>query len=202
MRLDGFAISLRPSSREAEATGQENRYEHSDPGSPGNQSLEAIEMATKPISEHQWLQQLVGEWRVEMDMNMGPDQPTQKSEGSESVKSVGGLWAFGEGKAAMPDGTPMSHYSTLGYDVSFKEYRGCLFFSVSSHLWTYVGELSADGKVMTLSCVGPNMIKDGETANYRDVIEILDADRRTRTSYGQDENGEWQLFVKAHYTRV
>lgn len=163
---------------------------------------EAMEMGTKPVQEHQWLQQLVGEWRVESEMIMGPGQPKQKSEGTESVKSLGGLWAFGEGKGTMPDGTPMTHYFALGYDVSFKEYRGCWFASMSSHLWKHVGELSADGKVMTLNCTGPNMFKDGETANYRDVIEILNADHWTMTSYGQQENGEWQEFAKAHYTRV
>ena len=102
----------------------------------------------------------------------------------------------------MPDGSSMTYYSALGYDVSFKEYRGCKFYSMSSHLWKTVGELSADGKVMTLNCVGPSMTKDGETANYRDVIEILDENHRTLTSYGQDESGEWQQFMKAHYTRV
>ena len=163
---------------------------------------EAIEMGTKPTPEHQWLQKLVGEWRFETEMSMGPDQPKQKSQGTETVKSLGGLWAVGEGTSTMPDGNGMNFYSTLGYDVSFKEYRGCWFASMSSHLWKQVGELSEDGKVMTLNCVGPNMTKDGETANYRDVIEIFDENHRTLTSYGQDENGEWQLFMQAHYTRV
>ena len=168
-----------------------------------NEAEDAMEMGTKPVPEHQWLQYLVGNWRVESEMRMGPDQPTQKTTGTESVKSLGGLWAFGEGIVAMPDGTTMNHVSALGYDVSFKEYRGCWFASMSSHLWKYVGELSADGKAMTLSCVGPNMMgKDGETANYRDVIEIQDADHRTLTSYGQQENGEWQQFMQARYTRV
>ena len=166
------------------------------------QTPEPSEMATKPISEHQWLQQLVGNWRIETEMMMAPDQPKLKSEGTESVTSLGGLWAVVEGQTAMPDGTAMKYYSSLGYDVSFKEYRGCWFASVSSHLWKYVGELSADGKVMTLNCVGPNMTKDGETANYRDVIAILDENHRTLTSYGEDENGKWHEFMKAHYTRV
>lgn len=163
---------------------------------------EPVEMATKPVPEHQWLQQLVGEWRTETEMSMGPGQPVQKGHGSQSVKSLGGLWAFVEGKATMPDGAEMTYYVALGYDVSFKEYRGCMFCDVSSHLWKYTGELSADGKTMTLNCIGPNMEKDGETANYRDVIEIIDAAHRTMTSSGQDENGEWQVFMKAHYTRA
>ena len=102
----------------------------------------------------------------------------------------------------MPDGSSMNYYAALGYDVSFKEYRGCWIASVSSHLWKYVGELSADGRVMTLNCVGPSMTKDGETANYRDVIEIIDENHRTLTSYGQDDNGQWQEFMKARYTRA
>ena len=166
------------------------------------QTQEPIEMGTKPVQEHAWLQKLVGEWRVETEMTMAPGQPKQRSEGTEKVKSLGGLWAFGEGNGKMPDGTSMNYYSALGYDVSFKEYRGCWFASVSSHLWKQVGELSADGKVMTLNCVGPNMTKDGETANYRDVIEIIDENHRTLTSYGQDENGEWHEFMKASYTRI
>jgi hypothetical protein len=167
------------------------------------QTQEPMEMGTKPVPEHEWLQKLVGEWRVETEMSMGPDQPKMHATGTESVRTIGGLWAFAEGKASMPDGTSMEHYATLGYDVSFKEYRGCWFASMSSHLWKQTGTLSADGKVMTLSCVGPSFTKDGETANYRDVIELIDDNRRTLTSYGQDEEtGDWTQFMKATYTRI
>ncbi len=55
---------------------------------------------------------------------------------------------------------------------------------------------------MTLDCVGPHMEKDGETANYRDVIEIIDENHRTMTSYGEDDNGVWHEFMKSHYTRA
>src|SRR5690348_18133808 len=89
------------------------------------QTQEPVEMATKPVQEHQWLQKLVGEWRIESEMTMGLGLAKQKSQGSESVKSLGGLWAFSEGESTMPDGTAMSYYAALGYDVSFKEYRGC-----------------------------------------------------------------------------
>jgi hypothetical protein len=167
-----------------------------------NATEEAIEMGTKPVQEHEWLKKLLGEWRTETEMTMGPDQPVQKSTGAESVTSLGGLWAIGEGKGSMPDGQSMEYRTALGYDVSFKEYRGCWLGSVSSHLWKYVGDLSADGKTMTLNCEGPDMVNDGKTALYKDVIEIIDDNHRTLTSYGQGENGEWQQFMKSHYTRV
>lgn len=165
------------------------------------ETQDAMEMATKPIKEHEWLQKLVGEWRTESEMMM-PDGKTETSTGTESNKSLGGLWAFGEGKATTPGGPEMEYKTGLGYDVSFKEYRGFWVASMSSHLWKYTGELSADGKTMTLNCVGPDMVKDGQTANYRDVIEIIDENHRTMTSYGQDEKGEWQQFMKVSYTRV
>jgi hypothetical protein len=163
---------------------------------------EQASMATKPVKEHEWLQNLVGEWRTEMEFVMEPGGDKQTSQGKESVTSLGGLWAYSQGTSTMPDGDEMRLVSALGYDVSAKEYRGCWFASVSSHLWKYVGELSADGKKMTLNCEGPNMVKEGETALYRDVIDLIDANHRTLTSFAQGEDGEWVEFMKAHYYRV
>jgi hypothetical protein len=161
-----------------------------------------VEMGTKPIQEHEWLKKLLGEWRIENEMTMAPGQPKMKSEGRETVTDLGGLWAVAQGEAGMPGGGSMHYYAALGYDVSFKNYRGCWFASISSHLWVQEGQLSPDGKTLTLECVGPNMVKDGETANYRYLFEIIDENHRTMTEYGQDENGEWQEFIKSRYTRI
>lgn len=159
------------------------------------------EMGTNPIKEHAWLQNLVGEWKVENEMAAEPGAPMVKSEGSAHVASLDGLWAFSECKEFMPDGRPTTSYFALGYDVTFKEYRGCIVMSASSHLWKYAGTLSEDGKTMTLDCEGPSMTDDG-TALYREVIELIDHNHRTQTSYLQDEQGEWQLFATARYTRA
>lgn len=158
-------------------------------------------MGTLPVKEHEWLHNLIGEWNVQTDMTM-PDGSKVSGKGTEIVKSLGGLWSYGEGKGIMPDGSDMTYYVGLGYDISFKEYRGFMVMSVSSHLWKYTGHLSADGKTMTLDCEGPSMTKDGETANYRDIIEIIDESHRTLTSSGEDEKGNWQLYMKSSYTRI
>lgn len=163
---------------------------------------EPMEMGTKPIAEHAWLQKLVGEWTVESEMIMGPDKPPMTATGRDTTTSLGGLWALSEGTSTMPDGSTMDYRSGLGFDVSFKAYKGFWIASMSSHLWKYDGELSEDGRKMTLNCIGPSMEKDGETANYRDVIDIIDEDHRTLTSYGETAPGEWQQFMKATYTRV
>jgi hypothetical protein len=157
---------------------------------------------TKPQAEHAWLANLVGTWKVETTMSMGPGTPESTATGEETVTMMGGLWAVGDGKSTMPDGDDMFYKTGLGYDVSFKGYRGYWIASASSHLWKYEGELSEDGKVMTLNCEGPDMVNEGKTANYRDVIELIDENTRTMTSYGQDDKGEWHQFMKATYTRA
>lgn len=158
---------------------------------------------TKPLAEHEWLKNLEGSWRTESQMWMDPSQEPSKSEGKEKVTVLGGLWAFTEGEGAFPGGETMYYKSGLGYDVSFKEYRGFWIASMSSHLWRYHCVLSDDKKTMTMNCEGPDMEKEGETANYKDVIEIHSADHRSMTSYGQDKaSGEWVKFVECHYYRV
>jgi hypothetical protein len=50
---------------------------------------EPVEMGTKPVHEHEWLQNLVGEWRVETEMSMGPGQPKQRAEGTRASADCG-----------------------------------------------------------------------------------------------------------------
>jgi hypothetical protein len=59
-------------------------------------------MKIEPQQEHQWLQQLVGEWTYEAKAMMAPSQPPSKFEGSESVRALGGLWILAEGQGEMP----------------------------------------------------------------------------------------------------
>lgn len=155
---------------------------------------------TKPLPEHAWLQNLVGEWTVESEMTM-PDGSSCTGTGTERVVDFGGLWAYTEGKGTMPDGNTMEYRTGLGYDVTYNEYRGFWIANVSSHLWKYTGEMSADKKKLTLNCLGPNMMGEGE-AQYRDVIELIDKDHRTLTSFGQGEDGQWHKFMHAKYTRA
>ena len=48
------------------------------------------------------VQKLVGTWSFEGECIMGPDQPAMKSTGSETVRSLGGLWTVGEGEGECP----------------------------------------------------------------------------------------------------
>lgn len=159
-------------------------------------------METKPQKEHDWLQQLVGDWTMEGEGDMGPGQPAMKSSGTEHVRSLGGLWVVCEGTGTMPGGGSAEMLMTLGYDVEKKTYLGSWAGSMMSHMWIYRGTLDAAGKVLTLDTEGPSFTGDGKTARYQDVITIKSKDERTLHSQTLQPDGSWKRFMTATYRRV
>lgn len=158
-------------------------------------------MNAEPQTEHEWLQQLVGEWQAEMTCSMGPDQPPSTSTGTETVRSLGGLWTLGEGQGSCPDGTPVASVMTLGFDPAKGRFVGSFIASMMSMMWLYEGSLDAEGKSLVLDTEGPSMTGDGSMAKYQDVITFLSPDHRTLTSRALGPDGQWNEFVSAHYRR-
>jgi Protein of unknown function (DUF1579) len=159
-------------------------------------------MQVEPQEEHRWLQKFVGEWTSEMEMDMGPDQPTMKSHGTESVRSLGGLWIIAEGKGEMPDGNPAIMIMTLGYNPQTRRYTGTWIGSMMTHLWIYDGELDAAKRVLTLAADGPSMTDPSAMMKYKDVIEFKSDDHRILTSHMLADDGKWRQFMTAHYRRA
>jgi hypothetical protein len=157
--------------------------------------------APEPQKEHLWLQRLVGEWTFEGECSMGPDQPSMKSTGRETVRSLGGLWTIGEGSGEAPEGGTCESIMTLGYDPQTKRFVGTFIASMMTHLWPYHGTLDADGKALTLDSEGPSFAGDGKMAKYQDIIEFLTDDHRTLSSRVLGDDGQWHPFMKAHYRR-
>ena len=158
-------------------------------------------MHAEPQAEHQWLQKLVGEWTFESDCSMGPDQPPVKTIGQETVRSLGGLWTIGEGTAGDANTGVWSSIMTLGYDPLQKRFVGTFIASMMTHLWPYNGTLDASGKVLTLDSEGPSMAGDGSMAKYQDIIEFIDDNHRTLSSWVQGADGNWTHFMTGHYHR-
>jgi hypothetical protein len=156
----------------------------------------------KPQREHEWLHQLVGEWTSEMEASMVPGEPPVKHKGTESVRSIGGLWVQGEGQGDTPGGSKATMVLTLGYDPQKKRFIGTWFGSMMTLMWIYEGELDAAEKVLTLNTTGPSMAGDGGMAQYQDIIEIVSKDERLLRSQQQQLDGSWQHFMTARYKRV
>jgi len=159
--------------------------------------------APEPQKEHQWLQRLVGEWTIESECSMGPDQPPMKSTGYENVRSLGGLWTIGEGTMDTPEaeGKPCSTIMTLGFDPRTQRFVGTFIAAVMTHLWPYNGTLDPTSRILTLDSEGPSFSGDGSMSRYQDIIEFVSDDHRTLTSRMLGPDGEWTTFMSAHYRR-
>jgi hypothetical protein len=170
-------------------------------------------MKVEPLKEHQWLNRLLGEWTSEMEMETEPGR-RERFTGTDSVRTLDGIWFIAEGRSDTPDGDAGSgrpdraasdlsadSVMTLGYDPQRKRYVGTFIASMMTHLWIYEGELDADERVLTLNSEGPSMTEEGKMAQYRDSIEFKSDDHRLLTSHVLAEDGSWQHMMTAEYRR-
>jgi hypothetical protein len=158
-------------------------------------------MKTEPQKEHDWLQKFTGEWTSEMETVMNPGEPPSKFRGTETVRSLGGLWIVAEGEGEMPGGGTATTLMTLGYDPAKMRFVGTWIGSMMAHLWVYDGALDEAGSTLALDSEGPSMAGDGTMAKYRDSIEFKNNDHRVLTSHVLGDDGQWRPFMTANYWR-
>lgn len=150
----------------------------------------------KPQAEHGFLEKLVGRWEVTAkDM---PDAGTW----TEVVRSLHGIWFVAEGSGDMPEVGPVTTVLTLGYDPDKAKYVGSWIGSMMTHMWVYEGEISADGRTLSLHTTGPDFANPEKTGEYREQIVFTDDDHRSFISSARQPDGSWKQFMEASYTRI
>jgi Protein of unknown function (DUF1579) len=153
-----------------------------------------------PQKEHQWLNQLVGEWVTEGEIHMAPGMEPIKSTGTDTSRMLGGFWLVSDVKGDVM-GMSMEAKLTIGYDTEKKKYVGSWVDSMTSYMWTYEGSVDESGKVLTLNTQGPCPQRGGQMGNFKEVIEIKNKDEHTFTSSIQEEDGKWTKMVSVSYRR-
>lgn len=153
----------------------------------------------QPQKEHQWLDQLVGEWTAEGEAVMDPAAAPTKFKGTETGRRLGGFWATCEYTGEFM-GEPFTGVFTLGYDPGRKSYVATWIDNMQSHLWQYEGTLDATGKTLTLEAEGPCCHQPGKTVKVRDTLEILSKDHRVLTMR-VEQDGKWVTAMTLHYRR-
>jgi hypothetical protein len=154
--------------------------------------------------EHKWLQKLVGEWTFKHEMPPQPGQEPCNTQGTESVRTLGGLFIIAEGRGEMPGGGEANWILTVGYDPQKKHFVGSWVGSMMHNMWVYEGHLDPAGKTLTLETEGPKMSMTGPvegTTKYREVMEITGENERTFSSHMLGDDGKWIQIMNAKYTR-
>ena len=159
-------------------------------------------MKVEPQKEHRWLEQLVGEWAFETEAATGADTPPVKQRGSETVRSLDGVWVVCEGRPDGSEGGAPTTMVTLGYDPAKQRHVGTFVGSMMTHLWVYDGERDPSANALTLHTEGPGFPDDTKTSRYRDRIEITGGDHRVVTSHVMADDGTWQRIMTTHYRRT
>ncbi|MHB8763855.1 MAG: DUF1579 domain-containing protein [Deferrisomatales bacterium] len=159
-------------------------------------------MTAVPEPEHRWLHRLVGEWTFEGEATMAPGSPPERFAGTESVRSLGGLWILAEGRGEMPGGGTANTLMTLGYDPHRRRFVGTFVASMMTHLWVYEGALDGAGTVLGLDTEGPNPAAGGRMAKFRDEIELRGDDHRVLTSRLLGEDRRWHPVMTSNYRRL
>jgi hypothetical protein len=150
----------------------------------------------KALEEDRFLEKLVGVWNVTSDDMGGGQQWT------EIVRSLHGTWVVAEGNGQMPDGSgAATTVLTLGYSPSKGRYIGTWIGSMMDHMWIYDGEVSPDGRVLSLHTRGPDCQGGSGEQDYREQIAFIDDDNRTFTSFVKQADGSWHRLMEARYAR-
>ena len=153
-------------------------------------------MNAKPQAEHEWLMQFVGEWNCESECPGEPGKPPTKMTGTESVRSLGGLWMVSEGTFTGTESGSWKSITTLGYDPQAKAFVGTFIATMMTHLWPYRGSLNAEKTVLTLDSEGPSFSGDGTMQKYQDIVTVVSKNHRILTSQVQGPDGKWTQFMK------
>ncbi len=159
-------------------------------------------MFSKPQKEHKWLDKLIGTWSYESECVMGPNNEKMKCTGTETVRSIGGLWVVSEGVGEMPGGGTATFIITIGYNIAKKAYAGTFVGSMMDYLWLYDGKMDKNGKILRLHAKGPDCTgKSKKLVDYCDAFEIKNKNHKIMTSSMRDAKGKWVTFMTSHYRR-
>lgn len=157
----------------------------------------------KPLEQHRFLERMLGEWVATSSSHMedyDPDDPAKRW--TETVRSLGGLWAVSEGGGLMPGGEQGKMVMTVGYDPRLGHYVGTWVGSMMDYLWVYRGWVEPDGDTLVLEAEGPSFEDPATTAIYRDTIRFIGSDRKIFSGSVRQADGTFKTFMSDEFKRL
>lgn len=143
----------------------------------------------KPGKQHEYLKRLVGTW----------DAETEFGKGTMTYKmGLGGLWLIGDFEGEF-GGLKFEGKGLDTYDPATKTYRSVWVDSFSTSPRIMEGNLDKDEKVVTMT--GEGRGPDDNTAKYKSITEIKDADTVNYSLFMVDKDGKEHPVVEITYKR-
>ena len=153
----------------------------------------------KATTEHEWLQQLTGEWDWVMEMpEAEPGKPPHR--GIARSRMLGEVWLISDWYDDQAEAAGPSSIQTIGFDPEKGAFVGSFISAMMARQWVYEGRLQDNRTALVLEAEGPHMQEPGKTMRYRDITHLQGNDGYTLESEYYD-GSTWQHFMRARFTR-
>jgi hypothetical protein len=164
--------------------------------------MQACTAAGTPGKMHAHLAADVGTWLGKNTMWMGPDSEPVKTACTATVADVmDGRFVKCEVSGEMPEMGPFKGFGLYGYDNVTAQFVGVWIDNCGTGIMNGVGELSADGKVMTWKYTYTCPITKKPTT-MREVDTVTGPNSKTQEMFAVDpKSGKEYRMLLIEYTR-
>jgi hypothetical protein len=161
---------------------------------------EAWMKSMTPGPEHAHMAKSAGEWDAVVSWRMAPDAPWTTEKGRETRTVIfNGLYVQSEFHGSMM-GTPFTGKMIEGFNNVTRKLESVWIDSMSSGMMIQTGEMSSDGKTITMAgtCADPMTSK---SKAVKTIITIADDSSHTMKMFDVDASGKEFESMKIEYTR-
>ena len=151
-----------------------------------DEMMQAYLQAGQPGDMHEPLKHFVGEWDVEAEFDM--DGEMVKSQGKAVAETIYGGRFIRETFSGEMMGEQFEGQSIVGYDNVGRKYQSVWYDMMSTALYYAEGTVSADGKTMTFTGMGPDPLT-GSMKPYLHVHKVESPDKHVFEMYDSGDDG-------------
>jgi len=152
----------------------------------------------QPGPHNEALQTLAGTWDADVEAVI-PGMPPTPWKAVETVTKMGGFWVISDVKGEFM-GMPFHGHGMHGYDSNKKKHVSVWADAFGDWMMTGEGTCEGSCKKLTMVMKGLDMMT-GKEADYREVIELVDANTRRWEMYGPGPDGGEMLMMKGTFKR-
>lgn len=166
------------------------------------EDMQACMQAGTPGKEHAMLAKLAGTWTSNEKMRMGPDMPEMPSTGTWTMTSIlDGRYVQLDAAGEIPGMGPYKGLGLMGFDNVSKKYVATYIDQMSTGMMNGVGEMSADGKVLTIN-YSFNCPITKKASNFREVLKFESEGKMHVEMFMTDpKSGKEYTCMQAELTR-
>lgn len=164
-------------------------------------AMKAMEKFAAPGAAHKMLESRVGSWEFTMKMWMDPKAPPTESKGTTEVKSIFDGRFIVEEVSGDFMGMQFKGMGTTGYDNFRKHYVGTWFDNMGTSILTMSGNLSKDGKTMTMAGKMDDPMTGEKDQTVKYVSKIQSNDKYSMAMWVHPKKGKPVKAMEIAYTR-